>query len=189
MKLSLWHRLCFRLRFKLGFRSWMRRCWWSAQGARFGAQTGVPRLAITWPHQLQIGAHCILEDDTIFKFDGMWQPGPSIVVGDRVFIGSNCEFNIIKRMEVGNDCLIASGCRFIDHNHGMALDEPMNVQFNESSAITLEENVWLGVNVVVLQGVTIGRGAIVAAGAVVNKNINENEVWGGVPARKIKTRN
>ena len=52
------------------------------------------------------------------------------------------------------------------------------------AAIVLDRDVWLGANVVVLKGVTIGRGAIIAAGAVVNQNVPEFEIWGGVPARR-----
>ncbi len=54
--------------------------------------------------------------------------------------------------------------------------------------IILAEDVWLGVNVVILKGVHIGRGAIVGAGAVVTQTIPEYEIWGGVPARKIGER-
>ena len=55
-------------------------------------------------------------------------------------------------------------------------------------AIILEDDVWIGVNAVVLKGVTIGRGAIVAAGSVVTKSIGAYEIWAGVPARKIRVR-
>ena len=54
--------------------------------------------------------------------------------------------------------------------------------------IVLEEDVWLGVNVVVLKGVRIGRGAIVAAGAIVTKDVPSYEIWGGVPARRLGER-
>ena len=55
-------------------------------------------------------------------------------------------------------------------------------------AIVLEEDVWLGSAVIVLKGVTIKRGAVVASGAVVTKDIGTNEIWGGVPARQIGLR-
>jgi acetyltransferase-like isoleucine patch superfamily enzyme len=56
------------------------------------------------------------------------------------------------------------------------------------AAIVIGGDVWLGANVIVLKGVTIGTGAIVAAGAVVNRSIAENQIWGGVPAKFIKMR-
>ena len=80
--------------------------------------TIIPKITVNWPHQLQIGERCILEEDLFFKFDGIWQKGPNIIIGNDVFIGKACEFNITKRIIIGNDTLIASGCKFIDHNHG-----------------------------------------------------------------------
>jgi acetyltransferase-like isoleucine patch superfamily enzyme len=167
----------------------LRKQWLRLQGARIGRGTLVPRLEVTWPHQLAIGARCLLHQGCVFEYcHGVWLPGPSIIIGDRVFIGRYCEFNIRQGIRLGNDCLVASGCKFIDHDHGMMLGTPMNVQAGPESEIVLEDDVWLGVNVVVLKGVTIGRGAVVAAGAVVTKSIPPYEVWGGVPARRIAQR-
>lgn len=185
---NLLHKAFFRLRMWLKPTIWVRRLWWTVQGAAFGDGTGIPRLEMTWPHQVKVGSCCILEEGLCFKFDGIWQAGPSIIVGDRVFIGKECEFNIRQRIEVGDDCLIASGCKFIDHDHGVEIGQPMNRQQGREAAIVLAEDVWLGCNVVVLKGVTIGRGAIVGAGAVVTKSIPALEIWGGVPARKIGER-
>ena len=183
-------KIFFRLRFQFAARSVLRKFWLRIQGANFGHGTGIPRLAITWPHQVSIGERCILEDDIFFKYDGFWQPGPSILIRDRVFIGRSCEFNIRRRIEIGSDSLIASGCKFIDHDHEMAVGElPMNKQLCPDGEIILGEDVWLGVNVVVLKGVTIGQGAVVGAGAVVTKSIPAYEVWAGIPARKIGARN
>lgn len=54
--------------------------------------------------------------------------------------------------------------------------------------VIIEEDVWCGANVTILKGVTIGKGSIIAAGAIVNRNIGEYEIWGGIPATKIKNR-
>jgi acetyltransferase-like isoleucine patch superfamily enzyme len=132
----------------------------------------------------------VLEHDIHFKYDGIYAPGPTIIIGDRVFIGAASEFNIRRGVQIGPDCLIASGCKFVDHDHGTSRrDVPMNQQADGAEApITLEEDVWLGANVIVLKGVRIGRGAIVAAGAVVTKSVPAYEIWGGVPARKLSER-
>jgi acetyltransferase-like isoleucine patch superfamily enzyme len=129
-----------------------------------------------------------MEDGIFIKFDGIWKPGPSICFGNHVFIGSGTEFNIRIGLSVGNDTLIASGCRFVDHDHGISLGALMRKQEGPESPIKIGSDVWLGCNVVVLKGVTIGDGAIVAAGAVITKSIGENEIWAGVPARKIGNR-
>jgi len=188
---NLLQKAFFKFKFQLigSIKSYGRKVWLQMQGASIGERTNLPQLNISWPHQLKIGTDCILENDIFFKFDGPWQSGPSIVIQDRVFIGCGCEFNIRKGICIGNDCLIGSGCKFIDHNHGTTdLSQPMNLQPGPESSILLEENVWLGVNVVVLKGVTIGKGAVVGAGAIVTKSIPAYEIWAGIPATKIRDR-
>jgi acetyltransferase-like isoleucine patch superfamily enzyme len=167
-----------------------RTAWWRGIGMKIGAGTVLPKVHVTWPHQVSLGQDCRLEHDIYFKYDGVWAPGPSIIIRDRVFLGFGCEFNARRRIEIGADCLIASGCKFIDHDHGSARrDTPMREQQQGAQAeIVLAEDVWLGVNVVILKGVHIGRGAIVGAGAVVTRTIPEYEIWGGVPARKLGER-
>lgn len=158
--------------------AWLRLC-----GAKIGKRTMLPKLSITWPHQLQIGDNCHLEPDIFFKFDGIWRPGPAIIIGDGVFIGRGCEFNIRRKIRVGHGCAIASGCKFIDHDHGISglrIDETKGME----AEIRIGDYAWLGCNVVVLKGVAIGASAVVGAGAVVTKNIPAGEIWAGVPAQE-----
>jgi len=185
-------KIYFRLRERvqtLFFHFW-RKQYWRAQGMGIGANVMLPKFQVTWPHQVSIGNDCKLEEGVFFKFDGVWQSGPNIFIQERSFVGASVEFNIRKSCTIGRDCLIASGCKFIDHDHGfVSRDVPMNVQPDGvEEAIVLEEDVWLGVGVVVLKGVKIGRGAIVAAGAVVTKSIPSYEIWAGIPARKVAER-
>ena len=163
---------------------------WRMMGMQIGRGTFLPDVHVTWPHQVSLGKNCTLEHNIYFKFDGIWAPGPSIIIHDRVFIGFGCEFNVRQRVEIGADCLIASGCKFIDHDHGSSRrDIPMNQQTDGGEGeIVIAADVWIGANAVVLKGVRIGRGSIVAAGAVVTKEIGQYEIWGGVPARKIGER-
>ena len=137
---------------------------------------------MNWPHQAGIGNDCDIEENISFIFVGPWEPGRSIVIGNSVFIGRYCEFNVCGRVEIGDDALVASGCKFIDHDHGILLDLPIKVQPNQTSPIRIEDGAWLGVNVSVLKGVTIG------AGAVVNKDVPSGEIWDRIPARKIERR-
>jgi len=165
-----------------------RKYWLKLCGMKIGSATSMPKMHVTWPHQVAIGNKCRLEHDIYFHYDGIWRQGPSIVIGNNNFIGYGCEFNITKKITIGNDCLIASGSKFVDHNHGIALTELMRTQKSPEAEIVVGNNVWIGANVVVLKGVVINDGAIVAAGAVVNKTIPANEIWGGIPARKIGDR-
>jgi acetyltransferase-like isoleucine patch superfamily enzyme len=182
-------KLFFRTKQKMDacFFSPIRKIILKTQGMKIGRGT-IPAIRVNWPHQVQIGDTCHLEHGVYFKFDGIWSPGPSIVVGNRVFIGANVEFNISRGLNIGDDCLIASGCKFVDHDHGMELSIPMNRQSLAEAKINIGSGVWLGYDCIVLKGCQIGEEAVVAAGAVVNQDIPPYEIWGGVPARKIGKR-
>ncbi len=158
------------------------------RGLKIG-RTTLPRCRFTWPHKVSIGDGCQIEEGVVFKHDGVWSEGTSIQIADRVWLCRGCEFNITHGISIGPDTLIASGCKFIDHDHNFTDREAtISSQKNQAAAITIESDVWLGVNVVVLQGVTIGRGAVVGAGAVVTKSIPPFEIWAGIPAKKIGVR-
>ena len=169
-------------------RSPLRKTYWRIQGAKFGRRTIIASLHVTWPHQVSVGEDCLLEQGIFFKFDGFWSPGPSILIGQRVFIGAGCEFNIHKRITIGSDCAIASNCKFVDHDHGIALGKPRDAEPGSEAEITIGEGAWLGAGVVVLKGVSMGPGAVIGAGAVVTKAVPANEIWAGVPARKVGVR-
>ena len=178
----------FRIRYYAKFIGALRKYWFFIFGMRVGSNTILPKLFITWPNQLRIGSNCILEKHTIFKYDGIWQNGPSILIGNDVFIGSGCEFNITCGIQIGDFANIASGCKFIDHDHGKSLASRIGSQLADERPICIGNDVWLGCNVVILKGVKIGEGAIVGAGAVVTRSIFANEIWAGVPAKKIGER-
>jgi len=165
-----------------------RKFWLSLLGMKIGKNTQISFLYANWPHQVAIGNDCTLENNINFKFDGIWQKGPSIRISNDVFIGNNCEFNISKSIDIGHHAMIASGCKFIDHDHGTNINSIMNIQKPITSPIIIGEEVWIGVNCIILKGVTIGRGAVIAAGSVVRTNVGEYEIVGGVPAKLIKKR-
>ena len=187
---KFWSKLCFRLRerFSSLIVQSVRVAYWRAQGMRIGRGTSFSSVHVTWPHQVQIGSSCRIEHDVYFHFDGIYRPGPSILIGDECFIGSGCEFNIRERIVVGRYSQIASGARFIDHNHGTAIGKRIGVQEPPSRPITIGEDVWIGANSIVLQGAEIGDGAVVAAGAVVTGLVPPLAIVAGVPAKLIRYR-
>lgn len=148
----------------------------------------MPRISVTWPHQIQLGRDCIIEPDIVFKYDGPWRQGHSIIIGDRVFLGRSCEFNVQGSVKIGDDSLIASGCKLIDHDHQLNTAKPIAQQPCDIASIVIDAGAWLGANVIVLKGVHIGEGAIVGAGSVVNRSIPAFEIWAGVPARRVGAR-
>lgn len=162
--------------------------YWRLLGIKIGKKVLLKKLYVLWPHKISIGNNTIIEHNVIFKYDGAWSKGRSIVISHNVFIGNNCEFNINRGITVHSNANISSGCKFIDHNHGIKAGKLIGPQESTGAVITIEEDVWLGVNVVVLQGVTIGKGAVIGAGAVVTKPVPSNEIWTGVPAKKTGVR-
>ena len=109
-----------------------------------------------------------------------------VVIGDHSRIGLHS--TVIGPVSIGNHVNLAQGITVTALNHNFAnpalrIDE----QGISTKPITIEDDVWIGANAVILQGVTIGRHAVVAAGAVVTKDVPANSVVGGVPARILKT--
>ena len=115
----------------------------------------------------------------------------------KVKIGSDCEFNsnvmINARgngsITIGNNVLIGPNVVLRSSNHSFEnLEKSINKQGMNHGEIIIKDDVWIGSNCVILQNCTIGKGSIIAAGAVVTKDIESYSVVGGVPARLIKKR-
>ena len=107
----------------------------------------------------------------------------NITVGKNVFINACCHFQDHGGVSLGDGCQIGHNVVFATLNHGLA---PEDRQTTYPAPITLGKNVWVGSNSTILQGVTIGDNAVIAAGAVVTKDVPENTIVGGVPARIIR---
>ncbi|SDF22669.1 Hexapeptide repeat of succinyl-transferase [Terriglobus roseus] len=183
-------KLLFRLRmhWRPKVLSAVRRLYWKALGMTIGADTRMSRILVTWPHRVSLGERVSLEHGIYFNAAGAHASGIAISLGDGTFVGSGCEFNAIEGISIGENCLIASGCRFIDHNHGIQAGKLMKLQDEISSPIRVGTDVWIGANCIVLKGVSIGDGAIVAAGSVVTKSVEPYTIVAGVPAKFIKSR-
>jgi serine acetyltransferase len=115
--------------------------------------------------------------------------------GGNIVIGNKCSINPYAilyghgNLTIGNNVLIAGHCLIIPANHIFEdIRRPINSQGETRKGIIIEDNVWIGAGCRILDGVTIGTGAVVAAGAVVSKNVCSNTVVGGIPAKLIKNR-
>ncbi|RYE43054.1 MAG: acyltransferase [Hyphomicrobiales bacterium] len=84
--------------------------------------------------------------------------------------------------------MIAPFVYLVDSDHGTRKGVPMNQQQNVARPIRIGNDVWIGAHAVVLSGVTIGDGAVIASGAVVREDVAPNQIVGGVPARVIGER-
>ena len=109
--------------------------------------------------------------------------GRNIHVGKNVFINSCCQFQDQGGIFIGDGCFIGHSVVMATLNHNMIPEKRQNLLH---APIRLGKNVWVGAHVTITSGVTIGDNAVIAAGAVVTKDVPANEVWGGVPAKFIK---
>ena len=122
------------------------------------------------------------------------QRGVYIGSGNNVSIGRNCQVNENTRLDnvqIGNHVMIARECIVLGKMHENSSAElPMSEQGVKPVQPTIiEDDVWLGLRVIVMPGVTIRKGCIVAAGAVLTKDTEPYGVYAGVPAKRIKNRN
>lgn len=109
--------------------------------------------------------------------------GKNIHVGTNVFINSGCRFQDQGGIFIGNDALIGHNVVLATLNHGIA---PARRQALAPAPIHLGDCVWIGSNATVLPGVSIGSNSIVGAGSVVTKDVPENCIVAGVPARLLR---
>ena len=168
--------------------SQVRILYWRMLGMKIGKGTKLSKLEVTWPHKVSLGERCSLEYSVNMNAAGSYTEGISIEIGDGTFIGHGCEFNTTSKVTVGQHCLIAAGTRFIDHDHGMDPGSRMIDQPETHAKIVVGSDVWIGANCIVLKGVTIGDGAVLAAGAVLTTSVPPYAVYGGIPARLIRMR-
>ena len=125
--------------------------------------------------------------------ENYFEPGVYIANGKMLKIGKHCHINenvFIQGANIGNHVMIAPNATILSKAHNYDRDDiPMIMQGDSSDNLpVIEDNVWIGRNAIIMPGVTLGTGCIVAAGAVVVKNVGNNEIVGGLPAKLIKKR-
>jgi acetyltransferase-like isoleucine patch superfamily enzyme len=109
--------------------------------------------------------------------------GKNITLGKNVFINSGCRFQDQGGITINDGVLIGHNVVLATLNHDI---DPRKRSSIHPAPIVIGKNVWIGANATLLPGVTIGDGAIIAAGAVVTKDVPANVIVGGVPAKIIK---
>ncbi|MEL4455017.1 acyltransferase [Lutimonas vermicola] len=112
----------------------------------------------------------------------------NIVIGDSFFMGNYC--HLASNLIIGDDVMLASFVSFVGGDHKF---DNVTTTFNKSGkdvfkTTIVENNVWIGHGAIVLQGVKIGEGSVIAAGSVVTKDISKNTIVGGNPAIEIRKR-
>lgn len=135
-----------------------------------------------------IGAFTVIDISSL----GNNSASSRLEIGENTYIG---ELNNIRAaggvIRIGDDCLISQNISIVAANHNYASGVPINKQpwSIEKNFIEIGNDVWIGSGAIVLPGVKIGNGCVIAAGAVVTKDLPENIIAAGVPARVINKRN
>lgn len=124
-------------------------------------------------------------DESVTVFTPLYiNYGKHTKIGKNVFINFDCTFLDLGGITIEDNVLIAPKVSLLSEGHPL---EPENRHALISKPIHIKKNAWIGAGATILQGVTIGENAVVASGAVVSKDVPDNTVVGGIPAKIIKT--
>jgi maltose O-acetyltransferase len=114
--------------------------------------------------------------------------GRNISIGDDSMLGQNSIIGSTAAVVIGNDVMMGPEVLIYTSNHGMEPGIPMRRQALQCAPVCVGNDVWIGARCIILPGITIGDGAVLAAGAVVTADVPANAVVGGVPAKLLKYR-
>lgn len=143
---------------------------------------------------LQLGRDVTIGALSILAVEPDLHAGPGdyavLEIGDSTYIGEANNLRAAGGIRIGANCLISQGVSIISSNHSSKLGLPITEQPSrtDKKGVTIGDDVWIGTNSTILPGVTIGKGAIVAAGSVVTSSVREYTIVAGVPARFLKAR-
>lgn len=171
---------------------------WKKWSNKFGSHKGFIRIGddVTFqnPNAIHFGSGVGIGKYSYFlpikKYAGKVY-SPIISIGDRCWIGIRNSFAAIDRIEIGNDVLFAGYVHITDHSHGYEnVETPIQEQALISKGpVIIEDQCWLGFGCEILSGVHIGKHSIVAARAVVTKDVPAYSIVAGNPARIVKKYN
>lgn len=135
---------------------------------------------------IELGDRVYIYRDTILETG----EGGRITIGKDASVHPRCQINAYKKsIEIGSGVMIAPSCALYSYDHGVAPGLPIREQPLQSKGdIRIGDEAWLSYGVIVLSGVRIGAGAVVAAGSVVTRDIPDNAIAAGNPAKVIRLR-
>ena len=137
------------------------------------------------------GDKCItVGDNSNLRHYSILSPGHGYIkIGKRCSIGA---FNYLDGnggLEIGNYVRFGPHCSVFSANHTFSnLDKPIGLQKLKYEKVVIEDDVWIGANSVILAGVNVGTGSVIAAGSVVNRDVEPYSIYAGSPAKLIKKR-
>lgn len=149
-------------------------------GKRCGIEPGV---RIRGECKIILGDRVMLRRGVFIGGDGC------LIVGSNTAINEQVNIAVTESVTIGSNCMLASRVYILDVDHAYTRrDIPIAKQGYKKEAVVIGDDVWIGAQAVILRGVNIGTGAIVAANSVVTHDVEPYTIVGGVPAKIIKTR-
>ncbi|PWM64670.1 MAG: acyltransferase [Clostridiales bacterium] len=140
---------------------------------------------VTWRYRMKHGAKLRVHSTASIR------NAQNITVGENSHINYNCCVWCGENAHItlGDNLLMGPGVKIFNTNHGLSREKPMTFQESSEADIVIGNDCWLGANTIILKGVKIPDGCVIAAGAVVSKPLEEAyAIYGGIPAKKISTR-
>lgn len=139
---------------------------------------------ITIGNNFSIGRNSIIECTGVIR-----ELGEELIIGENVGIAANAFISVRGKVEIGDNTIIGPGVSIHAENHKFNdIIKPIRLQGASRKGITIGNDCWIGSRAIILDGVHIGNHVIVAAGAVVNKDVPDYAIVGGIPAKIIKMR-
>lgn len=138
-------------------------------------------------HNIELD-RCSLDRGVVLLCTGPPRDGIKLSIGQGTYINRHCFLDVIESVAIGRRVAIGPGCYITDHDHGSDPMRPPLAQDMLAKPTQIGDDVWIGANVVVLKGVTIGQRTIIGAGSVVTKDLPADVVAVGVPAKVIRSR-
>ncbi len=152
--------------------------------------TGVFRHWVQGRGDLILGDNVTIDGKCSFFFAARYTARPTLTIGDNTIVNHLASFTVGDRISVGRYCKIASGVVILD-SPGHPLDPALRMEGNpatkdEVKPVVIEDNVWIGLRAIIMPGVTVGQGSVVAAGSVVMTSVPPNVLVAGNPARQVR---
>lgn len=140
---------------------------------------------LRFPSNITIGADAIIKSGAHLCACNY---SAKISIGLRTTIGFNTYIYSSESIIIGDDCMIAPFVYIVDSNHSTARKSLLNTQPNTTHPIEIGNDVWIGAHSIILPGVKLGTGSIIAAGSIVTKDTEPYSIYAGCPAKKIGDR-
>lgn len=178
------------IQYSTGFWSRVRKGWLLARGAAIPGAVRLGKIDLprnAWAFQLKNGVALDNGVVLLFTITNQTSRTPCVLIGENVYVNRYTVIDASSYLEIGRDTMIGPHCYITDHDHGFSVGGRPGAAGLVNAPTKIGERCWLGAGVIVLKGVEIGSGTVVAAGAVVTRSLPEDVVAAGVPARIVKS--